>query len=301
MKKGKSPAADGLTITFYRKYWPIVGNLVYDFIKYAQQEGEFTLDQRQGLLKLLTKPHKYPHYVSHLRPITLLNVDYKLFTKVLVDRLKMVLPQIIHTDQKGFIKNRFLGNNLLDVQALIALAEESEDDNSVLFSLDIQKAFDSVRWDYLEMVLWAFGFPKEFIDWITITHTNTHVHVLNNGFLSPPIWINQGLAQGCGLSPFLLILAIEGLANTLNNDKRIPGFEVGGMTKKISLIADDSLLSFIGSAEVITRVKMVLDSFSHISGLRLNYNKSTLIGLGPNLPHWFQDPSIANIRKIHIS
>ena len=301
MKKGKSPGADGLTVEFYRKYWPLIGKLVYNSITFAQHQGEFTFDQRQGILKLLPKPHKDPRFVSHLRPITLLNVDYKLFTEVLADRLKLVLPQIIHTDQNGFIKNRFLGNNLLDVQTLIALAEETQDDNSVLLSLDIEKAFDSVRWDYLKMVLWRFGFLEQFIDWISLTHKNAHVCILNKGFLSDPILIKQGLAQGCGLSPFLFILAIEGLANTLRNDPRIPGFEVGGMTKKVSLVADNSLLSFIGSTEVITRVKMVLDSFSNISGLHLNYDKSILIGLGPSLPDWFQDPIIANIRKIHIS
>ena len=67
MKKGKSLGADGLTVTFYCKYWPIIGNLVYNSIIYAQEQGEFTLDQRQGILKLLPKPHKDPRYVSHLR------------------------------------------------------------------------------------------------------------------------------------------------------------------------------------------------------------------------------------------
>ena len=166
-------------------------------------------------MKLLPKPQKDPRAIKNLRPITLLNVDYKMFTKVLADRIKVVLPDIVHTDQNGFIKYRFMGNNILDVYALMALAQETQDENMVLLSLDIEKAFDSVFWDFLSTVLWGFGFPQEFVDWIHLTHQNACIHVLNNGYLSASIEPTRGLAQGCGLSPFLFILAVEGLATLI--------------------------------------------------------------------------------------
>ena len=267
MKKGKSPGADGLTVEFYRRFWPVVGQLVIDSITHAQQVGFFTTYQRLGILKLLPKPRKDPRITKNLRPITLLNVDYKLFTKVLADRMKLVLPDIIHTDQNGFIKRRFLGNNILDLYALMAIAQERTNENDmVLLALDIEKAFDSVFWDYLAAVLWGFGFPQEFIDWVALTHQKAHIQILNNGWLSSSIIPYRGLPQGCGLSPLLFNLAVEGLATVIRRDQRIPGILIDQATKKIAQVADDTLLSFIGSTEVITRVKAVLDHFQKIQG-----------------------------------
>ena len=196
MRKRKSPGYDGFTIAFYLRFWPVIGDLVFDSIMYAQEVRSFTSFQRMGLLKLLPKPCKDPWLVTNLHPITLLNVDYKLFTKILADRVKEVLPTLLHTDQNGFVKGRLMGNNILDIYALIAMAEEWDTDDMVLLSLDIQKAFDSVRWDFLRTVLWGFGFLEEFLIWVSLTQQNTQVQILNNGHLSKTISINCGLAQG---------------------------------------------------------------------------------------------------------
>ena len=280
MKKGKSPGCDGLTVAFYLRFWPVIGDLVFDSISYAQEVGSFTTFQRLGVLKLLPKPSKDPWLVTNLRPITLLNLDYKLFTKTLADRMKEVLPTLLHTDQTGFVKGRLMGNNVLDIYALIAMADELDNDDIVFLSLDIHKAFDSIRWDFLRTVLWGFGFPEVFLDWVTLSQQNAQVQILNNGHLSGKISIKCGLLQGCGLSPFLFVLAIEGLANTIRADDRIPGIALHDICKKIAQVADDTLLLFIGSRSVIRRVKCVLDHFSHLSGLKLNYDKSSLIALG---------------------
>ena len=144
MKKGKSPGCDGLTVAFYLHFWPVIGDLVFDSISYAQEVRSFTTFQRLAVLKLLPKPSKDPRLVTNLHPITLLNLDYKLFTKTLADRVKEVLPSLLHTDQTGFVKGRLMGNNVLDIYALIAMADELDNDDIVFLSLDIHKAFDSV-------------------------------------------------------------------------------------------------------------------------------------------------------------
>ena len=301
MNKNKSPGCDGLTTTFYLRFWPVIGDLVFDSIAYAQEVRMFTSFQRMGVLKLLPKPCKDPRFITNLRPITLLNLDYKLFTKTLADRVKVVLPMLLHADQNGFVKGRFMGNNILDIYALMAMAEELDTDDMVLLSLDIHKAFDSVQWDFLKVVLWGFGFPVEFLDWVSLTQQNAQVQILNNGHWSESISIKCGLPQGCGLSPFLFILAVEGLANTKRADDRIPGITIGGTCKKVAQVADDTLLSFFGSRAVAQRVKCVLEHFSQLSGLKLNYEKSSLIALGKNVPNWFADDSVKDIKKKHIS
>ena len=134
-----------------------------------------------------------------------------------------------------------------------------------------------------------------------MTQQNAQVQILNNGHRSESISIKCGLPQGCGLSPFLFVLAIEGLANTIRADDRIPGITIGGTCKKVAQVADDTLLSFFGSRPVAQRVKCVLDHFSQLSGLKLNYEKSSLIALGKNVPNWFADDCVKDIRKKHIS
>ena len=83
-------------------------------------------------------------------------------------------------------------------------------------------------------MLWGFGFPEEFLNWVSLSQQNAQVQILNNGHLSEKISIKCGLLQGCGLSPFLFVLAIEGLANTIRADDRIPGITINGTCKKNS-------------------------------------------------------------------
>ena len=133
-----------MTVAFYLRFWPVIGDLVFESIAYAQEVRMFTSFQRMGVLKLLPKPCKDPRFITNLCPITLLNLDYKLFTKTLADRIKIVLPTLLHADQNGFVKGRFMGNNILDIYALMVMVEELDTDDMVLLLLDIHKAFDSV-------------------------------------------------------------------------------------------------------------------------------------------------------------
>ena len=208
---------------------------------------------------------------------------------------------MIHTDQSGFVQNRFLGNNVLDVYSLIAIAEESEDNDCALLALDVEKAFDSLDWNFLRTTLWGFGFPEEFLNMVTLMQQNAYVQIMNNGYLSDGIKLQRGLPQGCGLSPYLFILAVEGLANTLRADDTILGISTGPVTKKVAQVADDSLLSFKGSVTVINHVRTVLDHFSQVLGLKMNYEKSTLIALGRTMPPWFKEDCVSDFRKLHIS
>ena len=79
----------------------------------------------------------FPLTVMNLRPITLLNVDYKIVTKSLANRLKVVIPSLIHTDQKGFVQNRYLGENILELQTIMKMADNYENEEFALLSLDI--------------------------------------------------------------------------------------------------------------------------------------------------------------------
>ena len=167
MKKGKAPGIDGLTIAFIVGFWKEVGPLIHGSIMHAERVGELSPTQRRGVIKLLPKKDKNPAWVRNLRPITLLNVDLKILTRALAIRLKTVIHNLINKDQQAFVYGRYLGNSLLDLYAIAANAIDT-DENVLAISLDIEKAFDSVNWDFLYKLLYAYGFPEQYVQWIKL-------------------------------------------------------------------------------------------------------------------------------------
>ena len=201
-----------------------------------------SISQRRGLICLIPKKGKDPFNVRHWQPITLLSVDYKLLSKALALCLQVVIPDWIHTNQKGFVKGWYIGDKILDVYSLLSRAEEN-DEQAALLLLDIEKAFDSVSWSFLRKVLDTYMFPDPFIHWIETLYSNKEVRVVNNGHVSSMIKPTNGLTQGDGLSPLLFILVIETLALSIRHNANITGISSHHIQKKIALLADDAILA----------------------------------------------------------
>ena len=281
MKKGKAPGLDGLTVDFYKIFWEDVGPLLYEIIKFAQNTGQLSISQKRGIIKLLPKKDKNPQFVPNLRPITLLNVDVKILTRALSICLKNVLHEIVHSDQQAFIKNRYIGNTVLDSYTMAAAALNSdEDSNYIALSLDIEKAFDSVSWDFLYTFMQRIGIPDPFIQWVKILHKGKELRIFNNGHWSRPIRVSNGLAQGCSLSPLLFILCMESLACIVRASPNIEGIPYANTDKRIGMIADDTMLVFKATGRGAREVDSILNSFHAQVGLRINYEKSIACTLG---------------------
>ena len=111
MKINKVPGIDGLPVEFYKFFWPNISELVSQAIMHASKHG-FIINTRRGLISLMEKPDRDLLDIKNWRPLSLLNVDYKIFSKILAKRLASVLPQIIHQDQSGFMKGRSMHENI---------------------------------------------------------------------------------------------------------------------------------------------------------------------------------------------
>jgi len=121
MCNNKSPGSDGLTVEFYKKCWNDIKIYLIESLNYSFQTGNLTTLQRQWIISLITKSHKYLEKVSNWRPITLLNIDYKKATKAISNRIKKVLPIIIDKEHTGFMKGRYIGENVRLIHVLLII------------------------------------------------------------------------------------------------------------------------------------------------------------------------------------
>lgn len=286
MQSGKSPGCDGLTSDFYKFFWPLLGDFLVDTLNFAAEKGEMSQSQKRGIITLLQKKNKDPELIKNWRPVSLTNVDYKLLTKSLAIRTELLTPKLIHENQTGFVKGRFIGENIRLIED-ISNKLNLERRTGFLLMLDFEKAFDSVEWGYMDTILGKFNFGLSFRNWVKICYTNITSTVINNGFTNGWFSIFRGVRQGCPLSTFLFILCVELLAHLIRNDHDISGIKFDNLTYKISLFADDAtcLLSDVAS---IGRVFALTERFSIYSGLKLNMEKSLLVFLGP----WKRKPII---------
>ncbi len=144
MKNGKTPGTDGFNCEMYKFFWQDIKHLVLDSVNYAYHNGSLSIDQRRGIITLTPKPGKDRTQLKFWRPISLLNTDYKIIAKSLANRIKPHLPTLIHPDQTGFIKDRYIGENCRLIGDILYLAHTKQI-SGFLVLVDFQKAYDSVE------------------------------------------------------------------------------------------------------------------------------------------------------------
>ena len=139
--------------------------------------------QKQSIITLLPKSGKDTTNLDNWRPISLLNVDYKIATKSIANRIKPVLTSIISPAQTGFIKGRYIGEN---IRLLFEALDNIENENSpaILFFSDFEKAFDSLNQSYIFNCLEHFNFGQSLKSWVKLFYADAQSCVINNGYLS---------------------------------------------------------------------------------------------------------------------
>ena len=177
----------------------------------AHERGELSISQRKGIITLVPKEDGSLLDLSNWRPITLLNIDLKVASKAIAKRIEPTLPNLIHSDQTGFVKGRHLREN---IRLISDVMEYTSIQNlpGILTSLDFRKAFDSIEWPFMMKTLDYFNFGNDIKHWIKIFYTNTENAVQNNGFITSWFQPSKGVRQGCPLSPYFLILSAEVLS-----------------------------------------------------------------------------------------
>ena len=156
-----------------------LGSILVKTLNYSYDEGELSSSQKQAVITLIEKKDKDKRYIKNWGLISLLNVDLKIASKALALRIKPVLKNVICHDQTAYIKDRYIGESIRLVQDIIEYVDQ--EDEAILFSTDIEKAFDSVNHNFIFATLERFGFGPEFIHWVKTLLKNGQSCVMNNG------------------------------------------------------------------------------------------------------------------------
>nr|GEU39708.1 RNA-directed DNA polymerase, eukaryota [Tanacetum cinerariifolium] len=291
----KSPGPDGFTFDFFRKFWSIIGPDFCLAVVWFFQHHSFSKGCNSSFVALIPKTND-PRFVCDYRPISLIGSLYNVVTKVLATRLSLVISDLISDVQIDFLPNRQILYRPFIINKLLSWCNHYKQ-QAMLFKVNFAKAYDSVRWDYLDDVLRFFGFGSKWCSWISGSLISGMAFILVNGSLTSEFQFHCGLKQGDPLAPYLFILIMESLHLSFSrvvDAGLFKGIRIGSSLMISHLFyADDAV--FIGkwSDNNLTRIMHILHCFSLSSGLRINILKSHLLGVG--VPHEIVNNAATNL------
>ena len=209
------------------------------------------------------------------------NVDYKIFTKVLAKRLQKVIKYLLNESQSGFIKGRQISTHIRLLEDVTRYVD-NENMDGLIVSLDYQKAFESVNKETILSALKLFNFGPKFLNFVNVILIYTQSAVNNGGWLTKCFNTERGVRQGCCKSPLLFVMVVEMLAIKLRNDDGIKGILKEGPVRdelKLLQYADDMTL-LVKDEAVLKQAFTVIEEFSKISELKLNSKKAIGMWVG---------------------
>ncbi|GJZ64276.1 RNA-directed DNA polymerase, eukaryota, reverse transcriptase zinc-binding domain protein [Tanacetum coccineum] len=243
--------------------------------------GQFPKGNNSSFIALISKTRD-ANMVNDFRPISLIGSMYKIIAKILANRLFLVLGDLVNEVQSAFIADRQILDGPFILNEIVQWCQ-SKKKQSLVFKVDFEKAFDSVRWDYLDDILRRFGFGEKWCSWIQSCLRSSRGSVIVNGSPTEEFQFHKGLKQGDPLSPFLFILVMETLHISFQRIVDAGMFKGIMLSPSLQLshlfYADDVIFMGQWNESNLDTIVQVLECFHRASGLRLNMSKSKLMGI----------------------
>lgn len=215
LNPNKSPGPDGLTSGFYKAVWPILGSEVTAGIRSFFFNGFLPYSSNATILTLVPK-HSGASAISDYRPIACCNTLYKVISKLLVKRLKPLLPSLILPNQTAFVQGRLLVENTVLASEIVHGYHKDRGPKRITLKIDIAKAFDTLNWDFLFNCLQGLHIPVMFLHWLHACVTSLSFMIGFNGSVHMYFKSSRGLRQGDPLSPYLFVIAMNCLSLMLD-------------------------------------------------------------------------------------
>ena len=239
----------------------------------------------EGIVTLIPKAGASHDSPKGWRPISLLNVDFKIISSVVANRLKTVIGKLVSPAQTAYIPGRFIGENSRIVYDIIELLN-STSGSGVIMAVDFEAAFDTVSWEFLLNVLDKYNFGAYFKKLIAVLYLNPDLYsrILVEGNLGSKIGMERGIRQGDPASGYLFNLVMEPLSNQLKYSPTMKGIYVNTATEaRVSQYADDLIVFLNPDVSSIEGVMQELNEFSKVSGLKINVGKTKCLPIGSDV------------------
>lgn len=274
----KSPASDGLTSEFYKTFADILAPILLKVYR-NMEEKEVSESMATGIITILYKNKGSQLKLENYRPLSLLNTDYKILTKVLANRLKTILGSIISATQAYSIPGREITDTICTIRDVVESMQNDEEGGLVL-GIDLNKAFDRVEHESLFKTLQQFGFGSRFVEWIKLLYRNARSRVKVNGVLTESFRLERSVRQGCPLSALLYSVSVEPLATMVKMENKIRSIQIPfGKYSLIHQYADDTTFT-VRDVESVKRVMKHIEVYGKASCAKVNVGKSEIVCVG---------------------
>lgn len=275
----KAPGPDGYQALFFQKHWNIVAKNVYDMVLPALEGKGFPDRVNKTNIVLLPKTES-PELASHFRPIGLCNVAYKIVAKVLVNRIKPLLPVLISNTQASFVPGCQITDNVVIVQEVLHTMQRKQGVKGFMaLKIDFEKAYDRLRWSFIRDTLLQMNLPILLIEVIMECVTSASLQVVWNGEPLQQFKPSRGIRQGDPLSPYLFVMCMERLYQTIEEAiiakrwKPIRASRNGPLLSNL-FFADDIILFAEADVDQANVIHDCLERFCKASGQRVSLAKS---------------------------
>ena len=283
LRSAASPGPDGLPASVLKLHWDQLGEIWLAMVTEGVARGRLHVKVVEGKMVMLPKGEGMEvRRPGQHRPITLLNADYKLLAAILTARLNRVTGRLVHKNQTGFVRGRYIGDNVILLRDYLEWCRERKMDRGVVFC-DFAKAYDRVRWEWLWRVLDHVGLGEGFSGIVKACYGGAKVVLALDGMTLGDITPTRGVRQGCPMSPLLFALTVEALHSCLRVGPGVRGVELPrDLTGRrppplrASMFADDLTL-FPADERDARRMLGVVKEFGVASGSKLNLDKTLVL------------------------
>jgi hypothetical protein len=276
-KLKKASGCDGICHEFLSKMWEANKHDLLQIMNEMYRDAMITAQQKHGLLACIPK-HAQALHIDDYRPLTILNTDYRLLTRIIAARLRPWLPEILQRSQYCCIPDNTVFDAIATIRDVVAHSEATGAPLCIL-TIDFQGAFGNLSHDYLFEVLRQYGFSDRFRLLIWNIYKDSTSTVQINGYRTRPIPIRSSVRQGCPLSMILFAMCLNPLLRTLK--RSLHGVQIGNPTARTSIVAYvDDVTILVTTPSDIPKLRDAIHCYEKASEARVNIHKSRALAFG---------------------